>query len=182
MSLVCVVSPELLDGCVLYCLHMDTPVARSGHPIRIVVLLSITVVLIAGFFALKQAASLLQTEATLVINGKLVAVELFDTPKEQVRGLSGRKELASGRGALFVYTSKGSQGIWMKDMHFAIDVLWLDREGEVVNLVDDMRPESYPKVFESRTPAYYVLELPDTAIADYSISVGTQVDNLPRSR
>jgi uncharacterized membrane protein (UPF0127 family) len=181
MSLACAASPVFLAGGV-YWAYMDTPAVHSGHPIRIVVLLSITVVLIAGFFALKQAKSSFQTEATLVINGKPVAVELFDTPEEKARGLSGRKELAYDRGALFVYTSKGLQGIWMKDMHFAIDVLWLDQEGGVVDLADDMRPESYPQVFESRVPAYYVLELPDTAIADYNISIGTEVDNLPQSR
>jgi len=63
---------------------------------------------------------------TLVIAGRVkVTVELARTPAEQIRGLSGRRGLKPGQGMLFVYDHPQPVGIWMKDMLFSLDIIWI---------------------------------------------------------
>ncbi len=158
------------------------PVTRPTAPIRAIVVLAVMLILAAGIFGVWRVTTSTYDGATVVINSHALSVELFDTPEEQARGLSGRSKLSQGSGALFVYSENGNHSIWMKDMYFAIDVLWISEEGRVVDAVDDMTPDTYPKTFTSSGPARYVLELPSSAIGDYGISIGTEVDNLPTSR
>jgi uncharacterized membrane protein (UPF0127 family) len=149
---------------------------------RVIVVVALVLVLVAGIFAIIQATSSSSGTTTVVINGNVISVELFDTPEEQALGLSGRTDLSPNTGALFAYGQSGNHSIWMKDMRFSIDVLWLDENGRVVDFVDDMRPDTYPNTFAPTTPTHYVLELPDSALTDYGISIGTVVDNLPATR
>src|SRR3989344_4329125 len=53
-----------------------------------------------------------------------VMAEVADTLALQTRGLSGRTSLGEGEGMLFIFDQEGTHGIWMKDMHFAIDIVW----------------------------------------------------------
>lgn len=107
--------------------------------------------------------------AVLVLGSTTIAVEVADTPEERRQGLSGRNELPWGSGLFFVFDESGSHGIWMPDMQYAIDVLWLDESMQVVHIVEDMRPESYPEVFRSPAPARYVLEVPAGYVASEGI-------------
>lgn len=115
----------------------------------------------------------------LVINGQALTIERADTSATRERGLSGRESLAADQGLLFVFDQDGGHGIWMKDMRFAIDVLWLDAGGRVIYLVDDMDPSSYPTTYQSPHPTRYVLELTDQAIEHLDIRQGvTTVEGL----
>jgi len=71
---------------------------------------------------------------TLVIAGRVkVTVEIARTSVEQIRGLSGRPDLKPGNGMLFVYNRSQPVSIWMKDMRFPLDILWI-RDGRVVKI------------------------------------------------
>ena len=41
---------------------------------------------------------------------------------------------------LFIFPHKGFHGIWMRNMRFPIDALWLDAGGTVVDLRENIRP------------------------------------------
>ncbi len=72
--------------------------------------------------------------ATATISGRTtVTVELAQTGPEKGRGLSNRPTLAEGNGMAFVYEVPQSIGIWMKDMRFPLDILWI-REGRIVKI------------------------------------------------
>jgi uncharacterized membrane protein (UPF0127 family) len=62
-------------------------------------------------------------------------------------------------GLLFVFDEPGLHGIWMKDMRFPIDILWLDDAFQVVDVRKNVAPDSYPTVFKPTKPARYVLEV-----------------------
>ena len=63
---------------------------------------------------------------TMVIAGRVhLTVELARTLEEQVRGLSGRPNLKPGWGMLFVYEHPHPVSIWMKDMRFPLDIVWI---------------------------------------------------------
>jgi uncharacterized membrane protein (UPF0127 family) len=73
---------------------------------------------------------------------------------------------------LFVFPEDGRYSFWMKDMTYAIDVLWLSKEGQIVYAIPGLAPESYPKTFTSDTPARYVLELRAGFMDLHNVSVG----------
>ncbi len=68
-----------------------------------------------------------------------VTVELARSLEEKIRGLSGRPPLAPGHGMAFVYDRPQPIGIWMKDMRFPLDILWI-RDGRVVHIEQNAPP------------------------------------------
>jgi uncharacterized membrane protein (UPF0127 family) len=93
-----------------------------------------------------------------------VQVEVESTEAAREQGLSGRMSLPEGSGMLFVFQTPGVYGFWMKDMNFALDMLFADANGKIVTIVRDATPESYlqnpPQVFYPKSPILYVLEVP----------------------
>ena len=103
--------------------------------------------------------------------------EISDAMRERIqqRSLSASlrdQALAEGEGMWFVFDKPGLHAIWMKDMRFSIDVLWLDDTLRVIHIEERLSPDSYPEVFKPRAPARYVLEVPAGAIEQYSFRTG----------
>ena len=88
-----------------------------------------------------------------------LSIEIADESAEQARGLSGRAYLPEDSGMLFVFKEEGYPGFWMKDMNFALDFVWMDQNFKVVDLDENIGPETYPKVYKPNEPAKYVLEV-----------------------
>jgi uncharacterized protein len=109
---------------------------------------------------------------TLTAGSHHFKVETVATDGKQSKGLSGRTSLDMNKGMLFVFDDMESHCIWMKDMRFSIDVIWADRERQVVHLAADVSPDTYPKNFCSPTPASYVIELPAGSIDRAGIRKG----------
>lgn len=59
-----------------------------------------------------------------------------DTVSSRMRGLLGRKELEQGAGLLL----RPAPSIHTAFMRFAIDVVFLDRDGLVLKIVPELRP------------------------------------------
>ncbi len=97
-------------------------------------------------------------------NGTFVA-QIADTLDKQVQGLSDRTSLPEGTGMIFVFSSPAIQYMWMKDMNFPLDMVWLDQNKKVTYIAADVTPETYqknpPEIFFSSTPSLYVIELPN---------------------
>ena len=104
------------------------------------------------------------------IDGILFNVDVADTKEEREKGLSGRKYLDRNSGMLFVFPDNGNHGIWMKDMNFPIDIIWISENFHIVDIKRDATPDSYPEVFTSTKLAKYVLELPAGSIDIFSLN------------
>lgn len=116
-----------------------------------------------------------QTAQRLIHIGETtIYVEAATTKLARERGLSGRDGLAPNTGMLFVFDTDGMWGIWMKDMKFGIDMLWLAEDGTVVTVKPSVSPDSYPESFYPTSPARYVLELPAGFAAAHDIGVGSK--------
>jgi len=77
---------------------------------------------------------------SLTMAGRVaLTVELARTPIEKMRGLSGRPGLAPGHGMVFVYEKPEPISIWMKDMRFSLDIIWI-RDGRIVHIVKQAPP------------------------------------------
>ena len=46
-----------------------------------------------------------------------------------MKGLSGRDNLADDEGMFFVFEKSDIYPFWMKDMKFAIDIIWIMEDG-----------------------------------------------------
>lgn len=110
--------------------------------------------------------------AVVELGSETLEVSVMRDEIDRKRGLSGYPSLAPNEGMLFVFPESGIYGMWMKDMQFAIDIIWLDEEFRVVHIQEDARPESYPETFRSTEPALFVLEASSGFVANRGISIG----------
>lgn len=110
--------------------------------------------------------------STIQINERTIRVEIADSPAERERGLSGKAGLGEDEGMLFVFEEDGRPAFWMKDMLFAIDIMWISRDGAIVHIEENVAPETYPASFAPRSEARYVVELPAGYVSKYSVRLG----------
>jgi len=124
-----------------------------------------------------QNVSKQNTNETVVVNlgGGVFTVDVVNTPETRAQGLSGRKKLAPRAGMMFVYSSSGQYSFWMKDMHFPIDIIWLNTDKKIVHIEEYVTPQSYPESFAPDQPARYVLEVNAGVVARQNVSVGDTV-------
>ncbi|MGB3023346.1 MAG: DUF192 domain-containing protein [Candidatus Saccharimonadales bacterium] len=92
-------------------------------------------------------------------------------------GLAAYKSIEPDQGMIFRGMPVGVQSIWMKDMKFDIDVLWVSKDNQVVYVVQSMSRSSYPKKFHNpvNVPSAYVIELAAEATITHGITVGQTV-------
>jgi uncharacterized membrane protein (UPF0127 family) len=77
---------------------------------------------------------------------------------------------------LFTYTKPLRIGIWMKDMKFPIDVVWITKDHKVAAIEVDFQPSTYPETRGNQILAQYVLELQANRTKELNIDLGTPVD------
>lgn len=88
-----------------------------------------------------------------------IKVEIVDTEEKRTRGLSGGESLPANQGILLVFDEPGVHGIWMKDMNFPIDIIWISKTGKITDISPNVSPDSFPAVFKPLSPARYILEV-----------------------
>lgn len=120
-------------------------------------------------------------ESTDVQTGTLtVKSKIADTPDERKKGLSGLNSLALNEGILFVFENPGDYGIWMKDMKFSIDILWIGEDKRIMAIAINVPPEPGMKdkdlaVYKPDGLAKYVLEINAGLVNLNNIRVGDEV-------
>lgn len=77
------------------------------------------------------------------------------------KGLSVFDSLEQNEGMIFRGMPVGVQPFWMKDMKFNIDILWVNKDNEIIHIVYDASKDSYPTRFQnpSDRPSSYVIEI-----------------------
>lgn len=102
-------------------------------------------------------------------------VEIAESIDERTLGLSNRDALVDADGMLFVFPESAFHTIWMKDMRFPIDIIWIDEEGSVISIDKNITPDTYPRLFRPARPARYAVET-NTHFSDtYSLKEGDGV-------
>ena len=99
-------------------------------------------------------------EKVLTIGTATLQVAVAQTVEQRVAGLSHWSSLAEGYGMLFIFDIDGTHGIWMKDMQFPIDIVWISAAMKVVHIERSVSPDTYPQTFLPPIPARYILEVP----------------------
>ena len=104
-----------------------------------------------------------------------LAVEIADNSTLRTRGLMWRSDVPAGTGMLFIFPNEVVQSFWMRNTLIPLDILFVDRTGKVVGVVQ----WAEPKTLTSRTvgkPSMYVLEVPGGWASRNSVQAGARVD------
>jgi uncharacterized membrane protein (UPF0127 family) len=112
---------------------------------------------------------------TIHIGTVVLSVEVASSDAQREQGLSDRTSLAEGQGMLFVFAPAKPVGFWMKDMHFALDMIFATEDGVIVKIDTDVSPDTYPNLFRSNVPVRYVLEVPAGYSKKAGIAVGQKI-------
>ena len=111
-------------------------------------------------------------------SSRTCTVEIVASPDAIMKGLSGREPLISGHGMLFVFPEISRQSMWMPEMKFPLDIIWLDETLTVVHMNYDCKPcksrsdcTNYSSVYQVK----YAIEFKADDADVYGFSVGTQL-------
>jgi uncharacterized membrane protein (UPF0127 family) len=80
---------------------------------------------------------------------------------------------------LFVFEESAKHSFWMKDMKFPIYIIWLDSDGGVVHIEQNLQPCVSVLIcanYSTNTDSQYVLETVAGFTQRHNISVGTEID------
>ncbi len=111
------------------------------------------------------------------INGVEIPVEIATSSADVQRGLSGRLSLDMKSGILFIFERASIYRFWMPDMHFPIDIIWINN-GKVVDISKNVSNEfdaKNPRFYMPSRPAMYVLEVNAGFSDRENISIGDLV-------
>jgi uncharacterized membrane protein (UPF0127 family) len=114
-------------------------------------------------------------QAELYINSQKYNLAVADSAEERIQGLSRQADFGKYNGLLFVFDKPDTHGIWMKDMQFSIDIVWLDESKQVTWIIQNASPESYPKVFSPPKSSSYVIEFPAGETSQINLEIGQKL-------
>lgn len=110
--------------------------------------------------------------------GNLFRVECAVSPVNLAKGLSGRPNLPKGTGMLFIFDDLAKHSMWMPDMKFPLDIVWLDETLSVVNISYGLQPCPSKDTCPSSSSVYmckYAIEMNAGEAAIYGFMNGTQL-------
>ncbi len=145
----------------------------------------LAVVAVAVFAVLQQSSTPKQEgkcgpyrdDKTVVIAGQYHKAEVVTSKAEQATGLSNRPCIEANQVMMFDFETPGQYAIWMKEMKFSIDVLWVSPDNKVVGIEQGVEPSTYPDSFANKDqPAQYVLELKNGRTKELGVKIGTKIE------
>jgi len=128
---------------------------------------------LTSFFFAFGFCGIVFAQASVCFDQNCFYPEVAETAAQKQKGLMGRESLAKNEGMLFVYDKNVRPAFWMKNVRMALDFVWLDDQGVVVDLHQDIPPcgETCPSIV-SRHPLKYVLEVTAGTAQKSGIEIG----------
>ena len=114
-------------------------------------------------------------ETYIFINNLYFKVEVASTPKQREIGLSNRTHLDKNSGMLFVFEKEGRYPFWMKDTYIPLDMIWIDKNGLIVDIAHMRMPEEGERSYTPIDKALYVLEIYGGTSKKNNIKIGNTV-------
>lgn len=118
----------------------------------------------------------------LILKNKEINLLVAETPDENMWGLSDFPSLPPDTGMMFVFPQPGTYSFWMKDMRFALDMVWLDADNRIITIHENISPDTYyknpPELFLPTSPASAVIEVPAGFININNLKVGNKLNIL----
>lgn len=132
-------------------------------------------------FPIKKNTEVSQ-KSEVKINDLIIPVDVAKTEIQRRSGLSSLDSLPEEEGMFFVFAQKDVKPpFWMKDMKFAIDILWIN-EGKIVQIDKDAQPpapgtsDDKLLLYVPSQPIDYVLEVNAGFTDEHNIVIGDEID------
>ncbi|MBM3199303.1 DUF192 domain-containing protein [Candidatus Woesearchaeota archaeon] len=108
---------------------------------------------------------------------KCMEAEVVSTPEEKRIGLMGREGIDNDKVMLFVWEEEGVYSIWMKNMKFSIDIIWVGKDLKVKHTESNVPPcRADPcEVYMPREKVLYVVETVSGFVSKNNIKNGDAV-------
>ncbi|OGD86235.1 hypothetical protein A2164_03890 [Candidatus Curtissbacteria bacterium RBG_13_35_7] len=115
------------------------------------------------------------------INNLTILAEVAKDDKIKTKGLAKRDELPIGEGMLFVFDKSGQHRIWMKDMRFPIDIIWIDSTKKIVDIkqnavIEPNKDDDALTIYSPKTEALYILEINAGLASLNNLAIGSLVE------
>lgn len=146
---------------------------RWLHKDKLSTAIVILTLLLVGVLGVSLAQKFMQPRTTLHLGNGVFTAYIADTEAARQKGLGDMDSLAVNEAMLLAFERDSQWSIWMQDVEYPIDVVWLDSQKRVVHIVKNMPPDSYPNSFVPEEPARYVVELTAGTVDKKSIKIGT---------
>lgn len=112
---------------------------------------------------------------TLYVGSNAIDVTVADEYNERVLGLGGIEELRDSEGKLFIFDTDEKHGIWMKDMRIPIDIIWINKNLEVVHTTENVTPDTYPEIFYPSSDVRFAVEVNAHFVSSFKVKVGDKL-------
>jgi uncharacterized membrane protein (UPF0127 family) len=99
-------------------------------------------------------------------------VETASTPESKTKGLAGREKMPENHGMLFIMSDNLENLFWMKGMKFSIDILFFDRNKNLIDIFENLSPCVNCPLIQSSKPAAYALEINAGMAEKYKLQAG----------
>jgi len=106
-----------------------------------------------------------------------VESQIADSNAERTQGLMFRDKLEEKQAMLFIFPEEDKYSFWMKNMRFALDIIWIDSNKKIVDIKKDIPPcnSNICESFIPQVKAKYVLEVNSGFTDKYRINLGDNV-------
>lgn len=114
------------------------------------------------------------TRKTVCFPEKCFLVELADNQKDRAIGLSFREKLGKDYGMFFIFEKEGEYLFWMKDTLIPLDIIWMDKNGEIIFIENNVQPcrKEPCQSFGPEENSMYVLEINGGLAEELGLTAG----------
>ncbi len=154
--------------------------------VLIPIIIAAAIIGVVGILSLPKDIKLEQSEfprGIVKIDDVTLQVQIADTKPLQTRGLMFQEKLPYDQGMLFIFEDEGVRSMWMLNMQFSLDIIWIDAQGNVVHIEKDTQPcksalETMTCTFTNGNgeEAKYVLEVTAGFVDKFGITENSKLE------
>ena len=147
--------------------------------ILIPVVIAASIIGVVGVMSIPSDSKLESVEfprGTIKVDKIPLEVQIADTEPRRVRGLMFQNQLPYDQGMIFVFDKAGVYSLWMLNMQFPLDMIWFDKDGNIIHIEKDIPPcktALETMACQSITPngdALYILEVTSGFVDKFNIT------------
>jgi uncharacterized membrane protein (UPF0127 family) len=121
------------------------------------------------------------SKGTVKLDDKVITVEIADTAAERQRWLTFRQDqLAEDTALLIKYDEPDLYEVWMLNIEYNLDLIWIDKDGNVVYVKENVPPcqnvvETVSCTYKTTTRSLYVMATTAGFVDAHDISTASKM-------
>ncbi len=119
----------------------------SRAQVIIPIAIAAVIIGVVGVFTIPADSKLADTKfskGTIKLDNVILNVQVAETDSQKTRGLMFQNQLPYDQGMIFVFDDEQIIPMWMPNMQFSLDMIWFDKDGNVVHIEKNVPPCKSP--------------------------------------